>query len=81
MLTCWLGGAIASVAAMSNIPTVQNGDKFSMGVGVGKYMDYNAVAIGATYKVKENVMLKGSISSNTSGNKKTTAGIGLSWGW
>ncbi|HAO0301408.1 TPA: hypothetical protein IGZ58_004693 [Escherichia coli] len=69
---------IASVAAMSNIPYVNN-QTFSAGIGLGNYRNGNAIAVGVQYNMNEHVHLRASSSwNNTDG---TVIGGGIAIGW
>ena len=70
---------IAGVAAMANIPQVEPGKVFSVGVGIGSYGGYQALAIGASGRVTENTVVKGSLARSGSGQTVLGAGISHSW--
>ena len=74
-------GAIASVTAMANIPQVDPNKTVAIGVGLGGFMGKTALAVGLTYRFASNGILKGSVSSNTSGRSKTAVGIGAAWSY
>ncbi|PHM45125.1 adhesin [Xenorhabdus mauleonii] len=69
---------IAGVAAMTNIP-YSNSDRFSVGVGLGKYHDGSAVAVGAQAKLTENVNFRASTSWNNDEGAVMGAGIAVGW--
>ncbi|EFO2945453.1 hypothetical protein DQ130_11520 [Escherichia coli] len=69
---------IASVAAMTNIPYVNN-QTFSAGVGVGNYRNGNAVAIGVQYKLNENTNIRASSSWNNTDGAVIGGGIAVGW--
>lgn len=69
---------IASVAAMSNIPTVP-GHTFDVGVGLGNFANSTAVAVGAHYRPSENNVFKASMAMSNEG--KGAFGLGYSYGF
>ncbi|MCV1674725.1 YadA-like family protein, partial [Escherichia coli] len=69
---------IASVAAMSNIPYVNN-QTFSAGVGVGNYRNGSAVAVGAQYNINENTHVRVSSSWNNTDGAVIGGGIAVGW--
>ncbi|HDX6504338.1 TPA: YadA-like family protein, partial [Escherichia coli] len=69
---------IASVAAMTNIPYVNN-QTFSAGVGVGNYRNGNAVAVGVQYKLNENTNIRASSSWNNTDGAVIGGGIAVGW--
>lgn len=70
---------IAGVAAMANIPQVTNTQSFSVGAGVGNTDGESALAVGASARVAENWVVKGSVSNDTQHN--FVVGTGVSYGW
>ncbi len=70
---------IASTAAMANIPQVEKDKTFSLGAGVGSYNGYGALAIGGSYRMAPNAVLKGSVARG--GHGRTTYGIGAAVSW
>ena len=74
-----LSRGIASVTAMANVPAVDQGKTFSVGLGVGSYDSNTAIALGASYRVSQNVVLRGSVAGGSSGKAAFGAGIGASW--
>ncbi|MDX7986870.1 hypothetical protein FE392_05925 [Xenorhabdus sp. 12] len=69
---------IAGVAAMTNIP-YSNTDRFSVGVGLGKYHDGSAIAVGAQAKLTEHVNFRASTSWNNDEGAVMGAGIAIGW--
>jgi len=69
---------IAAVAAMAHIPQVPQGHNFAIGLGYGHYEGEDAVALGASARVHENVILKASAGFSGS---NTTYGIGGGVSW
>lgn len=70
---------IATVAAMANIPQVDESKTFSLGAGVGGYDSEWGFAVGGSYRVAPAVVLKGSLGS--SGGGEVAGGLGISSSW
>ncbi|MBK5915450.1 beta strand repeat-containing protein [Rhodocyclus purpureus] len=72
---------VAGTAAMANIPQVDQNKTFSVGVGLGNFQGMTAVAVGASYRMAPDAVLKASVSSvNGDGNNVVAAvGAGFSW--
>ncbi|WP_196483399.1 YadA-like family protein [Burkholderia territorii] len=68
---------IAGVAAMANIPEVDQGKTIAIGIGGGTYQGYAAGAIGASIRFTQN--WKAKVSVSTSGAGGTAVGFGTSW--
>ncbi|MDK9762478.1 YadA-like family protein [Vibrio sp. D420a] len=73
-----LSGAIAGVAAMSNIPNAQGVGNVAVGAGVGYYNSESAIAVGASYRYSDAVSAKMSMSAQ-SGNFDPVIGAGVSY--
>lgn len=69
---------IAGVAAMANIPEVNSHQTFSLGVGVGGFDGQQAVAVGASARINNNVTVKASVAAN---NEEVVWGAGTAIGW
>jgi hypothetical protein len=74
-----LARGIASVTAMANIPALDQNKTFSVGLGLGSFDSNTAVALGASYRVSPNAVLRGSIAGGSSGSTAFGVGIGGSW--
>ncbi len=74
-------GAIASVTAMANIPGLDTGKDASFGMGIGNFMGKTALAMGGSYRLSANGVLKASLAANTAGNTKPAVGVGVGWSW
>lgn len=72
---------VAGTAAMANIPQVDQNKTFAVGVGLGNFQGMNAVAIGASYRVAPNAVLKASVSSVNGDGNNVVAGIGAGFSW
>ncbi|HHH2058464.1 TPA: YadA-like family protein [Yersinia enterocolitica] len=70
---------IAGVAAMANIPQVQESQQFAMGAGVGGYGSENALAVGASFHATQNTIVKLTVSNDTQHNFGW--GASTSYGW
>ena len=70
---------IAGAGAMANIPQVSQGSTFSVGAGVGGYDSEQAVAVGFSARVNNNVVTKMSVSTNTQSEILWGAGVGVEW--
>jgi len=70
---------IAGVAAMSNIPQVNGGARFSAGVGVGQRGNEQAVAVGFSSQLTDSVIGKVSVAGDS--QQKWTVGAGLAVQW
>ncbi len=69
---------IAAVTAIANIPTVEQGKRFAVGVGVGNFEGENALAIGASIRANESLTFK--VSAGKSGSSAAYgAGAALSF--
>lgn len=69
---------IAGVAAMANIPEVNSHQTFSVGVGVGGFDGQQAIAVGASARVNDNLTVKASVAAN---NEEVVWGAGAAFGW
>lgn len=70
---------IAGVAAMANIPQVTASQDFSVGAGVGARGSEQAIAVGFSGRVTQNVIVKASVAGDT--QQSLTVGAGVSYGW
>ncbi|CAD6530719.1 YadA-like family protein [Paraburkholderia metrosideri] len=69
---------IAAATALTMIPEVDVGKKISFGIGASTYHGYQAVALGGTARITENIKVKAGVGMSSGG---TTAGIGASYQW
>lgn len=77
-----LSAGIAGISAMSNIPNVDTGKKFSLGAGVGHYQNATSLAIGSSFRVTPNTVIRASVAGTDGGSSRTTTyglGVGVSW--
>lgn len=69
----------AGVAAMANIPQVTANQDFSVGAGVGFRGDEQALAVGFSGRVTENVVTKVAVASDTQNGWTVGAGVAVGW--
>jgi hypothetical protein len=74
-----LSHGIASTAAMANIPLVDPGKTFALGVGVGSHGGQGAFAVGGSYRFNATTVIRGSVAGGGTG--KTSAGVGVGFSW
>lgn len=75
-------GAVASVAAMTNIPGVDTNKQASVGVGLGNFMGHSALALGGNYRFSSNGVFKASVATGlNSGGSQAAVGLGAGWSW
>ncbi|MBI5682358.1 MAG: YadA C-terminal domain-containing protein [Deltaproteobacteria bacterium] len=69
---------VASVAALTAIPEAASGNRFSVGIGYGRFEEVDAMAIGVKAAITKNISAKAGLgySNNVS---TVSAGIGYSW--
>ena len=74
--------AVAGATAAANIPGVDTNKTTSVGVGMGSYMNSQALAFGGSYRFSDKGVLRASLATglNTGGNK-TSFGVGAGWSW
>jgi autotransporter adhesin len=69
---------IAAATALTMIPEVDQGKTLSFGIGAGTYKGYQAVALGGTARITDNIKVKAGVGLSAGG---TTAGVGASMQW
>jgi autotransporter adhesin len=69
---------IAGATALAMIPQVEPGKRFSVGVGLGSYKGYGAVAIGASARITDHIIAKAGVSID---NSDPAYGIGAAYSW
>jgi hypothetical protein len=75
---------IAGIAAMTNVPHVEQNKKFALGIGIGHYDGMTSMAVGASARLSENAIIKASVSNGVSGGstrKSTVYGVGAGFSW
>lgn len=70
---------IAGISAMSNIPQVTESGRFSLGAGVGTHGSQQALAVGASSRLSQNVIGKMSVAADT--QSKWSTGVGIAYQW
>jgi len=73
-----LEGGVASTAAMANIPNVDNGKKFALGMGYGNFKNNSALAVGGSARIAERAVVKASVGMS---NSDATFGVGAGFSW
>ncbi len=69
---------IAATTAIANIPQVDQGKTYSLGLGFGHYNGENAFAAGGSWRYNNDGILKASVGSGGSG---TVFGVGTAMSW
>ncbi|WP_179095539.1 YadA family autotransporter adhesin, partial [Burkholderia pseudomallei] len=69
---------IAAATALAMIPDVDAGKTFSIGVGTGGYLGYQAVAVGASARLGQNLKVRVGAGISAA---STTWGAGASYSW
>lgn len=69
----------ASAISQANIPQVMAEGEFGIGAGAGTYAGQNAVAVGASYAPRENLVFKATVSTDSQHNFGAGAGIMVSF--
>lgn len=69
---------IAAATALTMIPDVDQGKTIAVGVGGGSYRGYQAMALGASARITQNIKIK--LGAGISG-QGTTVGAGASYQW
>ncbi|WP_444813103.1 YadA family autotransporter adhesin [Variovorax saccharolyticus] len=71
-------GGVAAATALTMVPNVDPGKKFAMGMGVGSFKNYAAMAVAASARLNERVTIKAGVGISAAG---TTVGAGASFQW
>jgi autotransporter adhesin len=69
---------VAAATALTMIPDVDQGKTIAVGVGTGNYKGYQAVALGASARITQNLKVK--LGAGI-GSGSTTVGAGASYQW
>ncbi|OLL28252.1 hypothetical protein BTH42_28705 [Burkholderia sp. SRS-W-2-2016] len=69
---------IAAATALTMIPDVDKDKTLSLGIGGGTYKGYQALAIGGTARITQNIKMRAGVGYSSGG---TTAGVGASYQW
>ncbi|WPU24617.1 YadA-like family protein [Cedecea neteri] len=70
---------ISGAMAMSNIPQVMNNQTVAIGAGIGGYEGENALAVGASARVGNSVVVKATVSDDTENDVGYGAGLSVGW--
>jgi hypothetical protein len=76
-----MSAGIASTMAAVNIPQVDSDKTFALGVGMGSYNSESALAVGASYRVAPDAVLKASVASGSGSGSKAAFGVGAAMSW
>jgi autotransporter adhesin len=66
---------------MANIPQVDQNKTFAVGVGLGNFQSQTALALGVSYRVAPNAVIKASASTTNADRKTTVYGVGAGFSW
>ncbi len=69
---------VAATTALTMIPDLDLGKSFSLGVGGASYKGYQAMAVGATARVMQNIKARAGVGVSSAG---TAVGVGASYQW
>lgn len=69
---------VAGAAALAGMPQVGQYEDFMVSAGVGHYKGETAVAVGASGRINNNVVVKGGVAF-TSGEAVINGGVGIAW--
>jgi autotransporter adhesin len=69
---------VAAATALAMIPEVDSGKNFALGIGTAGYQGYQAVAVGASARLAENIKARLGVSTSSAG---TVYGVGASMQW
>ncbi|MGW8169889.1 MAG: YadA-like family protein [Sulfurovaceae bacterium] len=69
---------IAAATALANIPQVDQGKTYSLGIGYGHFNGENALAIGGSWRYNTDGIMKVSVGTGGSG---ATVGVGTAMSW
>lgn len=76
-----IAAGVAGISAMANIPQVDQNKTFAVGVGLGSFQSQTALALGVSYRVAPNAVIKASASTTNSDRKNTVYGVGAGLSW
>lgn len=69
---------VAAATALTMIPDVDRDKTLSIGVGGAVYKGYQAVALGGTARISENLKVRAGVAMSAGSN---AVGVGMSWQW
>lgn len=70
---------IAATNAIANIPQVESGKVFALGIGIGGFDGQSALAVGASLRFAPSAMLKASVGGVNGGKASYGVGAAISW--
>jgi autotransporter adhesin len=76
-----LAAGVAGVSAMANIPQVAQDKTFAAGVGLGNFQGQIALAVGASYRMAPNAVVRASLSTVNGERRNTAYGVGVGFSW
>ncbi|MFA8329074.1 YadA C-terminal domain-containing protein [Burkholderia ubonensis] len=69
---------VAAATALSMIPDAGPGQTVAVGIGMGSYLGYQAVSLGASIRIGENLKVRAGAGMSSAA---TTWGAGASYSW
>ena len=69
----------ATALAAAGIPQVTGEQRFSLGAAVGGYESENALAVGFSSRVTQNVVVKASVATDTQHGVGYNVGASVGW--
>ncbi|MCC2637983.1 MAG: hypothetical protein K0Q68_1702 [Moraxellaceae bacterium] len=70
---------IASAMAMASVPDVEDGKTFAIGVGTGRYMRAESIAVGANARINEAWRVRMALSKGDGTPSGASMGASFSW--
>lgn len=67
------------VTVITSLPQVEQGKTFSVGAGIGSCNGYQALAIGASGRITEDLIFRASVGSSENGHAAFGGGVSYSW--
>jgi hypothetical protein len=72
---------ISGATAVANIPQVDQGKSFALGIGVGGFNGETAFAVGGSARIAKDGVIKASVGFAGGGGSNTVWGVGGTWNW
>lgn len=78
-----VAAGVAGVSAMANIPAVDQNKTFAFGAGIGQFQNQTALALGGSWRIAQNAVVKASVATSSGNNtsKSTVYGVGAGLSW
>jgi hypothetical protein len=73
-----MSAGIAATTAMANMPALEQGKSFAIGVGVGHFNGASALALSGNYRIAPNSVFRASVGLN---GRSNAYGAGASFSW